>query len=86
MENAESNVEIDSVVDFELEVREDPTDSVAELHAGTLDKGVDPILVGLGATEAMAVRGPRTDADACEAEAPVGGHAVQCFESNSRPA
>jgi len=65
MENVESNVEIDSVVDFEFEVSEDPTDLVAELHTGTLDKGVDPILAG--ATEAMTV-GPRTDANTCQAK------------------
>ena len=52
--DADSNVEIDSVVDLKLEVHEDPTDPIAELPcAGTLDNGVDPILAG--SAEAMAV-------------------------------
>jgi len=51
MENFEGNVEIDSVVDLELEVYEDP---IAELSCtGTLDNGVDPILAG--SDKAMAV-------------------------------
>ena len=67
MENFEGNVEVDSVVDLELEVCEDPTDPVTELlRAEMLDNGVDPILARR--TEAMAV-GPRTDADACQADA-----------------
>jgi len=44
--------------------------------------GVDLILAG--SAEAMAV-GPRTDADACQADAgdaPTGGHAVERFESS----
>jgi len=69
MENFKGNVEVNSVVDLELEVREDPTDPVTELpHAGTLDNGVDPIWAGL-----------RTDADACQADAPISGHAVKCL-------
>ena len=82
MEKVEGNVEIDSIVDLELEVREDPVDSVAELRAGTLEKGVDPILAG--AVEAMAV-GPRTDADVCQADAPVVGYAVECFVLSRGP-
>ena len=36
MDNFECNVEIDSVVDLEVEVREDPTDPIAKLpRAGT---------------------------------------------------
>ena len=47
MDNFEGNVEINSVVDLEVVVREDPTDPIAELpQAGTLDNGVDPILAG----------------------------------------
>jgi len=55
MENAESNVEIDSIADLVVEVSEfvDPTNPIAELHTAELNKGVDPILVG--AAEAMAV-------------------------------
>ena len=83
MENFEGNVEVNSVVDLELDVREEPTDPVAELpRAGTLDNGVDPILEG--STEAMVV-GLRTDADACHADAPVGGHAVKRFEPSRGP-
>ena len=82
MENTESNVEIDSVVDLELEVCEDPTDPITELRAGTLDKEVDPIFAG--AAEVMAV-GPETDADTCQADAPMGGHAIECFESSRGP-
>ena len=63
--------------------RNDPTDPVAELpHTGTLDNGVDPIWVRNA--EAMAA-GPQTDTDACQADAPTGGHAVECFESNTGP-
>jgi len=32
----------------------------------------------------MAV-GPLTDADACQADAPTGGHAVECFKSSRGP-
>ena len=47
MDNFEGNVEIDSVVDLEVVVREDPMDPIAELpHAGMLDNGVDPIMAG----------------------------------------
>ena len=80
MENFERNVEVNSVVDLELDVREDPMDPDAELPCvGTLDNGVDPIWEG--STEAMAV-GLWTDTDACQVDAPMGGHAVERFESN----
>jgi len=77
MENVESNVEINSVVDLELEVSEDLTDSITELRTAALDKEVDPILAG--AVEAMAV-GPRTDVDARQASAPEVGHFAGGFE------
>jgi len=75
-------MEIDSVVDLELEVHEDLTDLIAEVRVGTLDERVDLILVG--AAEVMAV-GPWTDADACRANAPMGGHAVERFQSSRGP-
>jgi len=37
---------IDSVVDLELEVIEDPTDPIAQLHVAAVNKEVDPILAG----------------------------------------
>jgi len=77
MESMESNVEIDSVVDLELEVSEDLMDPIAELRVAALNKEVDPILAG--AAEAMAV-GPRTDADACQAAAPEVGQVAGGFE------
>jgi len=83
MDNYDSNVEIDSVVDLEVEVREDLTDPIAELpRVGTLDNGVKPI--SAGSAEAVAV-GPRTDTDACQANAPTGGHAVKHFKSSRGP-
>jgi len=54
-------------------------------HMRECVNGVDLILAG--SAEAMAV-GPRTDADACQADAgdaPMGGHAVECFESSKGP-
>ena len=77
MENVESNIEINSVIDLELEVSEDPMNSISELHAVALDKEVDPILAGTA--EAMAV-GPRTDADARQTAAPEVGHFAGGFE------
>jgi len=64
MENAEGNVEIESIVDLEVEVSKfmDPTDRIVELHVAELNKEVDPILAE--AAEVMAV-GPWTDGDEC---------------------
>ena len=79
MENTQGNVETDSVVDIEVQVRElvDPTDPIAELCAAALGKEMDPILAG--SAEAMAVE-PRTDADARQAAAPEAGHLAEGFE------
>jgi len=82
MENMESNVAINSVVDLKLEVIEDPTDSITELHMVAQDKEVDLILAG--AAEAMAV-GPRTDVDARQAAAPEVGHFAGGFEPGREP-
>jgi len=83
MDNFDPNVEVNSVADLELDAREDPTNSDADLpHAGNLDNGVDPIWAG--SDEAMAV-GLWTDADAHQADAPTGGHAVDRFESSGGP-
>ena len=83
MDNFEHNVEVNSVADLELDVREDTTDPDADFPCvGTLDNGVDPIWAG--SAEAMAV-GLRTDADVCQADAPTGGHTVESFESNGGP-
>ena len=72
MENVEGNVEINSVVDLELEVSEDPTDTIAELRSAPLDKEVDPILAG--------AVGPQTDADVHQAAAPEVGQVAGGFE------
>jgi len=79
MENADSNIEIDSVADLVVEVSEfvDPTDPIAEQHAAELNKGVDPILAG--AAEAMAV-GPRTDADEHQVVVSEYGQVAEGFE------
>ena len=83
MDKSDPNVETNSVADLESDAREDPTDSDADLpRAGNLDNGVDPIWVG--SAEAMAV-GLRTDAEACQADAATGGHAVDRFESSRGP-
>jgi len=84
MDNFDNNVESNSVVDLELEVREDVADPTADLPcAGMLNNGVDPIWAG--DAEVMAV-GPRTGADACQAEAQTCGHTVRGSLSSAGPA
>jgi len=81
----EQRVETNSVTDLDLGVvRGDSADPMAHLlHAGMLNNGAD--LEWAGDTEGMAV-GPRTGADACQAKAPMGGHAVESSLSNGGPA
>jgi len=58
-------------------VRKDWSDASADLlHAGNQNNG---------GAEAM-VMGPWTDADACQAEAPTGGHTAESVQSRQGPA
>jgi len=81
----EQHVETNSVTDLDLGVvREDSADPMADLpRAGMLNKGADPEWAG--DAEGMAV-GPRTGTDACQAEAPMGGYAIEGSLSNRGPA
>ena len=65
-------------------VREGSADPIADLpRMAILDNGVDPEWVR--DAEGMAV-GPQTGADACQAEALMGGHTVEDSLSNRGPA
>jgi len=79
MENAEGNVEIESIVDLEVEVSKfmDPTDRIVELHVAELNKEVDPILAE--AAEVMAV-GPWTDGDECSVGVAEYGQVAEGFK------
>jgi len=81
----QQRVETDSLADLDYGVvREDSADPLADLpRAGTFNNGKDPEWAG--DAEGMAV-GPQTGAEACQAKAPTGGHAVQDSPSNMGPA